>query len=45
MSRFRYCSKCLQTIRVEVYYFPFDWCIGEALAKLAHRTLVFTPWD
>ena len=31
----------LQTIRVEVYYFPFDWCIGEAFAKLTEEITYF----
>lgn len=24
------------------YYFPFDWCLGEALAKVENNQLVFT---
>ena len=32
----------LAKLRHTVYYFPFDWCIGEAFARLTHGTLVFT---
>ena len=32
----------LAKLRHTVYYFPFDWCIGEAFAKLTDETLVFT---
>ena len=28
--------------RLSQYLFPFDWCIGEALAKVEHEKLVFT---
>ena len=32
----------LAQLRHTVYYFPFNWCIGEAFAKLTDGTLVFT---
>lgn len=32
----------LAKLRHTVYYFPFDWCIGEAFASLTNGTLIFT---
>lgn len=32
----------LYLVRHSQYYFPYDWCIGEAFAKIERDTLVFT---
>ena len=32
----------LAKLRHTVFYFPFDWCIGEAFTKLTDGSLVFT---
>ena len=32
----------LYKLKLQQYYFPFDWCIGEALARVTGDTLIFT---
>lgn len=32
----------LYLVRHSQYYFPYDWCIGQAYAKIERDTLVFT---
>ena len=32
----------LYKLRLRQYYFPYDWCIGDALAQVTGNTLTFT---
>ena len=32
----------LYSVRQTLYYFPYDWCLGEALAKVEDNKLLFT---
>ena len=31
----------LYKLRHTQFYFPYDWCIGDALAKISNNTLLF----